>query len=429
MIRVYENPSREEWPDLIRRPLQQENDAVRQRVEEILERVRRDGDDAVYELTREIDGVDIYHPYPVSESEIRKAGKQVDPELKKAILTASRNIAAFHKKQRMKPVRMEKIPGVICEQRSVPITRVGLYIPGGSAPLFSTVLMLAIPARLAGCQEIILCTPPGKDFQIAPEILWTAAQCGVDRIYKVGGAQAIAAMAYGTNYIGKVDKIFGPGNRYVTMAKQLVGLRDVAIDMPAGPSEVLVIADDTARADFIAADLLSQAEHGEDSQAILITTSKRLAYEVQQQVERQAVTLGRSETIRKSLRESRVILTEDKFSMLWWANEYAAEHLIVQTADPENDALFFTNAGSVFLGPYSPESVGDYASGTNHTLPTSGWARSYSGVNLDSFCKKITYQQLTAKGLQKLGPTVETMAAAEGLDAHKNAVSIRLKTL
>ena len=326
----------------------------------------------------------------------------------------------------MTPVRVETLPGVVCEQRSVPIHRVGLYIPGGSAPLFSTVLMLAVPARIAGCAEVVLCTPPRKDGTVAPEILWTAGLCGVTRIFKVGGAQAVAAMAFGTSSVPRVNKIFGPGNRYVTTAKQLLGLRRVAIDMPAGPSEVMVLGDETARAPFVAADLLSQAEHGPDSQAVLVTTSPALAEAVEREVAVQLRQLGREAVAERALEESRIFVVADTDEMVEMANRYAAEHLIVEMADPETVAARIENAGSIFLGHYSPESVGDYASGTNHALPTSGWAVAYSGVNLDSFCKKITYQRLTVEGLRALAPTVTAMATAEGLDAHRRAVTIRL---
>lgn len=427
-MKLYNNPPRSEWPVLLSRPLQQENDSIRQRVEQILARVKEQGDKALRELAEEIDGAK-FSELAVCEGEISAAASRVGDDLKKAIRLAAENISTFHAAQKMDPVTVETMPGVYCEQRSVPIGRVGLYIPGGSAPLFSTVLMLAIPARIAGCREIILCTPPNKTGGIAPEILWTAQLCGVTHIYKVGGAQAIAAMAYGTETVPKVDKIFGPGNRYVTTAKQLLGLTTVAIDMPAGPSEVMVLADDTANAGFVAADLLSQAEHGADSQAILVTTSEKLAENVTREVGKQLPLLNRSETAQKALHESRILVVKTESEMIETANLYAAEHLIIETAKPEKIADRIENAGSIFLGHYSPESVGDYASGTNHTLPTSGWASTYSGVNLDSFCKKITLQRLTPEGLKAIGACVEQMAAAEGLDGHKNAVSIRLKTL
>lgn len=413
---------------MLERPLQEESDAVRERVEAIIEQVRQEGDRALKELAERFDGA-TFRNLKVCEGELGACEGEIDETLKQAIRIAKENIETFHSAQRMEPLRSETMPGVWCEQRSVPIPKVGLYIPGGSAPLFSTVLMLAIPARIAGCREIVLCTPPGPTGRIAPEILWTAKLCGIDKVYKVGGAQAIAAMAYGTETVPRVDKIFGPGNRYVTSAKQLLGLTRVAIDMPAGPSEVMVLGDETARAAFVASDLLSQAEHGADSQAILVTTSERLARETTEEVRIQLEKLPRKDKAAKALEESRIIVVKDEKEMIDIANLYAAEHLIVETADPEAIALRIENAGSIFLGHYSPESVGDYASGTNHTLPTSGWATTYSGVNLDSFCKKITFQKLTEAGFRNIGPTVERMAEAEGLDAHKNAVTIRLNEL
>ena len=426
-MKTYTHPPRDQWKILLARPLQQENETIRQRVEQIIDRVRRDGDAALRELSDRFDGVKLASPV-VTDKEIEAADGRLSETLKAAIRQARENIAAFHGAQKMAPVRVETIPGVVCEQRSVPIRSVGLYVPGGSAPLFSTVLMLAVPAQIAGCREIVLCTPPRRDGTVAPEILWTARLCGVTRIFKVGGAQAVAAMAFGTQSIPKADKVFGPGNRYVTMAKQLLGLSAVAIDMPAGPSEVMVLADGTARAEFVAADLLSQAEHGPDSQAILVTTSAALAKEVAAQVEKQLRALNRADIAARALEESRIFVVASDEEMAAMANCYAAEHLIVETADPEAVALRIEHAGSIFLGHFSPESVGDYASGTNHTLPTSGWAVAYSGVNLDSFCKKITLQRLTAEGLRNIGETVECMATAEGLDAHRNAVTVRLNT-
>lgn len=427
-MKTYIQPPRTAWEDLLARPLQQENETIRKRVENIIERVRKDRDAALRELADQFDGVKIDSP-AVTDDEIAKADELLDDALKNAIRQARENIIAFHRAQRMEPIRIETMPGVCCEQRSVAIHCVGLYVPGGSAPLFSTVLMLAVPAQIAGCKEIVLCTPPRRDGTIAPEILWTAQLCGVTRIFKVGGAQAVAAMAFGTESVPRVNKIFGPGNRYVTTAKQLLGLSAMAIDMPAGPSEVMVLADDTARADFVAADLLSQAEHGPDSQAILVTTSPALATAVETEVSRQLALLGRAEIATQALAESRIFVVASVAEMVEMANLYAAEHLIVETAEPEAIAAQIENAGSIFLGHYSPESVGDYASGTNHTLPTSGWAAAYSGVNLDSFCKKITLQRLTPEGLRNIGGTVERMATAEGLDAHRNAVTIRLNSL
>ncbi|WP_297628514.1 histidinol dehydrogenase [uncultured Rikenella sp.] len=427
-MKTYIQPPRTAWEDLLARPLQQENETIRKRVENIIERVRKDRDAALRELADQFDGVKIDSP-AVTDDEIAKADELLDDALKNAIRQARENIIAFHRAQRMEPIRIETMPGVCCEQRSVAIHSVGLYVPGGSAPLFSTVLMLAVPAQIAGCKEIVLCTPPRRDGTVVQEILWTAQLCGVTRIFKVGGAQAVAAMAFGTESVPRVNKIFGPGNRYVTTAKQLLGLSAVAIDMPAGPSEVMVLADDTARADFVAADLLSQAEHGPDSQAILVTTSPALATAVETEVSRQLALLGRAEIATQALAESRIFVVASVAEMVEMANLYAAEHLIVETEEPEAIAAQIENAGSIFLGHYSPESVGDYASGTNHTLPTSGWAAAYSGVNLDSFCKKITLQRLTPEGLRNIGGTVERMATAEGLDAHRNAVTIRLNSL
>lgn len=427
-MKTYTNPPHDQWKSLLARPLQQENETIRERVGNIIDRVRTDGDSALRELSDQFDGVKL-GTLAVTDHEIAEAGKSLTEELKNAIRQARENIAAFHSAQKIAPVRVETMPGVFCEQRSVPIRRVGLYIPGGSAPLFSTVLMLAVPARIAGCREIVLCTPPRRDGTVAPEILWTAGLCGVTRIFKVGGAQAVAAMAFGTESVPRVNKIFGPGNRYVTTAKQLLGLSAVAIDMPAGPSEVMVLADDTARAEFVAADLLSQAEHGPDSQAILVTTSGELAAAVETEVQKQLAQLGRAEIAARALAESRIFVVGSVSEMVAMANLYAAEHLIVETDTPEEIAMQIENAGSIFLGHYSPESVGDYASGTNHTLPTSGWAAAYSGVNLDGFCKKITLQRLTEDGLRNIGETVHRMASAEGLDAHRNAVTVRLNTL
>lgn len=424
-MKAIANPRPEEWAALTARACAQEGDMLRERVAAILAQVRAGGDEALRELTRTIEGVEL-SSIAVSDEEIAEAQAAVDSSLKAAIDVAADNIRRFHAAQLPEGVDMETMPGVRCMQRAVPIQRVGLYIPGGSAPLFSTVLMLAIPASVAGCREVVLCTPPGRNGTIAPQILYTAALCGVKQIYKVGGAQAIAAMAYGTPTIGKVDKIFGPGNRYVTEAKQQVSVGDVAIDMPAGPSEVMVLADDTARAAFVAADLLSQAEHGADSQAILVTSSSTLAAEVGRCIEEQLSRIPRAETARKALENSKTILLNTLDEMVAFANSYAAEHLIISVDDPWEAAARITAAGSVFIGNYTPESAGDYASGTNHTLPTSGWARAYSGVNLDSFLRKITYQEISAQGLLRIGGTITTMATAEGLDAHANAVTIRL---
>ena len=349
--------------------------------------------------------------------------------LKTALAIAKSNIEAFHRAQLPPQVDIEVMPGVRCVQRAVAIGRVGLYVPGGNAPLFSTVLMLALPARIAGCGEVILCTPAGRGGKIAPEVLFAADLCGVDRIFAVGGAQAVAAMAYGTESIPHVEKIFGPGNRYVTRAKQLVSTEAVAVDLPAGPSEVMVLADNSARAEFVAADLLSQAEHGPDSQTVLLTPSRGLAEQVAREVERQLAALPRRQTAALAIENSRIVVLDSPDEMIEMSNAYAPEHLILSVEDPWAVAERITAAGSVFLGNYTPESAGDYASGTNHTLPTYGWARSMSGVNLDSFLRKITYQQITPDGLRGLGPTIETMASAEGLDAHRNAVTIRFESL
>ena len=346
-----------------------------------------------------------------------------------AIRRAKENIERFHASQRFEGKKVETAPGVVCWQKAVAIEKVGLYIPGGTAPLFSTVLMLAVPARIAGCGEIVLCTPPGKDGKVHPAILFAAEVAGVSRIFKAGGIQAIAAMAYGTESVPKVYKIFGPGNQYVTAAKQLVSLKDVAIDMPAGPSEVEVIADETANPDFIAADFLSQAEHGADSQAILVTASEAVVEPVVKAIREQVERLPRKEITEKALSHSRVIVLRNQEEVIDFTNQYAPEHLIIQTRDFASIAERIENAGSVFLGPYTPESAGDYASGTNHTLPTNGYAKAYSGVNLDSFIKKITFQEITADGIRALGDTIRTMAANERLEAHRNAVTIRLNTL
>ena len=394
-MQVIVNPEKCEWAALTARP-QMERSTIGPRVAAILDAVRTEGDEALLRLTRDIDGVTL-SSLAVTQDEIDEATQAISLELKAAIATAKHNIEQFHAAQHTNGVDIQTMPGVHCMQKAVPIRSVGLYIPGGSAPLFSTVLMLAIPARIAGCSQITLCSPPNKEGKIAPAILYTAAQCGVTHIFKAGGAQAIAAMAYGTQSIPKADKIFGPGNQYVTEAKQQVS-QFTAIDMPAGPSEVLVMADETADPVFVASDLLSQAEHGPDSQAMLVASSRSLAERVMEE-------------------------------MIEFANAYAAEHLIISMENAWEVARQITAAGSVFIGNYTPESAGDYASGTNHTLPTYGWARSCSGVNLDSFMRKITFQEITPERMQEIGSVIETMAAAEGLGAHKNAVTLRLKTL
>lgn len=423
-MKTVEYPDRSQWKELLRRPALS-SESLYDTVGEVLKQVREGGDKAIFELERKFDKVELT-TLLVSEQMIDEAEKSIPEQLKEAIRTAASNIAKFHKSQIPCLEKIETTPGVTCWQKAVPIEKVGLYIPGGSAPLFSTVLMLAIPAVTAGCRDIVLCTPPDRNGNVNPAILFAARTAGVSRIFTVGGSQAIAAMAYGTESIPKVSKIFGPGNSYVTAAKQLVSLKDVAIDMPAGPSEVEVIADDKADASFIAADLLSQAEHGPDSQVLLLTTSARLLAEVQKEVERQTAFLPRCQIAGKALENSRLVLLSNMDEVLEMSNEYAPEHLIIHTADAEQLAERVVNAGSVFIGEWSPESAGDYASGTNHTLPTSGYAKAYSGVNVDSFLRKITFQQLSREGLDRLGPTVQTMAAGESLDAHKNAVTIRL---
>ena len=417
------NPARKDWPSLCLRP-SSDNPEVVKRVNIIIERVRKDGDLALKQIAEEID---VFIPYSleVTKDELLEASDKVSAEVKQAIETASRNIAAFHKAQLPREIEVETQKGVRCIQRPVPISRVGIYIPGGTAPLFSTVLMLAIPARCAGCKEIIMCTPCGKDGKVAPEVLYSARICGVDRIFKTGGAQAIAAMAYGSGSIPAVDKIFGPGNQYVTTAKQLLGNRITAIDMPAGPSEVMVLCDDSTDPRFAAADLLSQAEHGADSQVMLVSDSIDGARAVMEEVERQTETLDRADYIRKSLSKSRFIVFDEKKEMVDFANTYGPEHLIVSLKDAWSVVDQIYCAGSVFVGAYTPESAGDYASGTNHTLPTCAWARSYSGVNIDSFLKKMTIQEISGEGLKGLAPTIVAMAEAEGLQAHANAVTIR----
>lgn len=389
----------------------------------IIETVRTRGDKALFEYAEKYDGYK-GSSLIVSEKEIEDAVSKVLPEVRNAIVIAAGNIEKFHKAQLPKMVEVETMPGVRCVQKAVPIQRVGLYIPGGRAPLFSTVLMLAIPARIAGCREVVLCTPENGQSGISPEIIFAAHICGIKKIYRIGGAQAIAAMAYGTEMVGRVDKIFGPGNRFVTKAKQMVS-RETAIDMPAGPSEVMVMADSTSNPVFVAADMLSQAEHGPDSQAIAVCDSTDLANRIAQEVNRLTGRLSRKDSIKGSLSHSRIIVLDDLCRMIDFANEYAPEHLIVSMKNPWDVANRITAAGSVFIGNYSPESAGDYASGTNHTLPTSGWARSYSGVNVDSFMHKITYQELTQEGLESLGNVITTMARAEGLDAHALAVEVR----
>ena len=423
MPKIYVNPPRSEWPALTARCTRQEEE-IGERVAAILAEVRTGGDAALRRIVRRIEGY-LPETFEVTRERRAEAAKAVSPQLKAALEQAKANIEAFHRAQLPAQVEVETMPGVRCVQRAVAIGRAGLYIPGGKAPLFSTVLMLALPARIAGCREVILCTPCGRDGRIAPEILYAADLCGVDRVFALGGAQAVAAMAYGTESIPRVDKIFGPGNRYVTKAKQLAGAADVAVDLPAGPSEVLVLADEDARPEFAAADLRSQAAPGDARQAVLVWRSAEFARRAIASVGEQAARLSRRDAIGNSLANSRIVVFSDPDEQIAFADAYAPEHLIVAMRDAWDAAARITAAGSVFIGGYSPESAGDYASGTNHTLPTGGWARAYSGVNTESFMRKITYQELTRGGLEALAPTITAMAEAEGLDAHANAVRIR----
>ena len=426
-MKLIKYPDRSQWNEILKRPvLETENlfDTVRN----IINRVRAGGDRVVMEYEAVFDKAELTS-LAVTSAEIEEAEKEVPIELKAAIYLAKRNIETFHSAQRFEGQKVDTMEGVTCWQKAVAIEKVGLYIPGGTAPLFSTVLMLAMPAKIAGCKEIVLCTPPDKNGKVHPAILFAARLAGVSKIFKVGGVQAIAAMAYGTESIPKVYKIFGPGNQYVTAAKQLVSLRDVAIDMPAGPSEVEVLADESANPVFVAADLLSQAEHGVDSQAMLVTTSEKLQTEVVYEVERQLGYLTRRDIAEKSLANSKLILVKDMEEALELTNAYAPEHLIIETKDYMEVAGQIVNAGSVFLGAFSPESAGDYASGTNHTLPTNGYAKAYSGVSLDSFIRKITFQEILPSGMSAIGPAIEVMAANEHLDAHKNEVTVRLEEI
>ena len=426
-MNIIRYPEKSSWTKLLQRPLF-DLSSLYEKVRAILDDVKQNGDEALIKYEELFDHIKL-NDLAVQPEELEKAGKELKPELKTAIQSALEHIKKFHEAQKFAPIRVETAPGVICEQRSVPISKVGLYIPGGSAPLFSTVLMLAAPAHIAGCESIILCTPPNKEGKINDAILFAAKLTGVNKIYKIGGSQAIAAMAYGTETIPKVDKIFGPGNQFVMAAKQLVALENVAIDMPAGPSEVAVIADDSCQPEFVAADLLSQAEHGPDSQVLLITPHAEIIQPVQIEIDRQLATLPRKDIAEKSLANSQIILVKNMAEAIEITNEYAPEHLIIATRNPREIAYQIQHAGSVFLGHYSTESAGDYASGTNHTLPTKGYAKAYSGLCLDSFMRKITYQELSADGLRHLGPIIEEMAQAEQLTAHKQAVSIRLATL
>ena len=420
-------PNQADWADILKRPVLN-METLRGTVCEVLDKIKAEGDKAVIEYEERFDKVKL-ESLAVTDAEMKEAEAQVPIELKVAILLAQRNIYTFHKKQKFEGKKVETMEGVTCWQKAVGIEKVGLYIPGGTAPLFSTVLMLAVPAKVAGCKEIVLCTPPNKEGKIHPAILYAAQVSGVSKIFKAGGVQAIGAMAYGTESVPKVYKIFGPGNQYVMAAKQQVSLHDVAIDMPAGPSEVEVIADETANPAFVAADLLSQAEHGVDSQVVLITTSEKLLNDVEYEVQHQLARLPRWEMAEKSLANSKLILVKDMEEAIAMTNEYAPEHLIIETSNYMELAEKVVNAGSVFLGSYTPESAGDYASGTNHTLPTNGYAKAYSGVSLDSFIRKITFQEINREGIQNIGPAIEVMAANEQLDAHKNAVSVRLASL
>lgn len=424
-MKTYINPNRADWAQIASRRISSD-DAVKSRVLQILAEVKSEGDVALRRLALQIDGF-APEQFEVSEAEFAEAEQSVTEAMKQAIAQAADNIRKFHSAQKFEPIEVENGAGVKCIQRAVPIQRVGLYIPGGSAPLFSTVLMLAIPAVVAGCPHIVMCTPTGKTGKVAPEVLYAARMCGVQTVYKIGGAQAVAAMAYGTESVLKVDKIFGPGNRYVTKAKQHVSVSDVAIDMPAGPSEVLVVADESAEVSFAAADILSQAEHGPDSQAILVCSTTDFAERAEAEVQRQLALLPRAAIASQALDNSRIVVLESRDEQIEFINYYAPEHLIILCADAWGVANRITASGSVFVGAYSPESAGDYASGTNHTLPTSGWAKAYSGVNLDSYMRKITYQELTREGLSALATTIVTMAEGEGLDAHAAAVKVRLK--
>lgn len=427
LMNIHIRPEATSWPALLTRPAKAaaQLDAI---VSEVLSQVRAKGDEAVRAYTEQFDDVRLENLL-VTEEEFAKAERELPINLKQAILTAKSNIETFHKTQREPIARIETMPGVSCWRKSVAIESVGLYIPGGTAPLFSSVLMLGIPAQIAGCREIVLCSPPQSDGQIHPATLFSARICGITQVYKAGGIQAIGAMAYGTETLPAVYKIFGPGNQYVTAAKQAINREGTAIDMPAGPSEVMVVADESAVPAFVAADLLSQAEHGADSQVILVAFDEAFVQAVLTEVEQQLALLPRAEIAREALTHSQAIIVDSRVESIQLVNAYAPEHLILAVQDAEAYAAGIQNAGSVFLGNYTPESVGDYASGTNHTLPTNGYARSYSGVSLDSFIKKITFQRLTPEGLSLLGPTVEIMAEAEKLIAHKQAVSLRLESL
>ena len=423
-MQIVKFPAKSQWRSLLERPHRDASE-LRETVKTVLDDIQARGDAAVREYELKFDKVQL-DSYRVSEAELQEAESLVSDELKQALALAHHNIEKFHLSQKFEGKKVETAPGVVCWQKSVAIEKVGLYIPGGTAPLFSTVLMLATPAKIAGCKDIVLCTPPNREGKVNPAILVAARIAGVSKIFKAGGVQAIGAMAYGTESVPKVSKIFGPGNQFVMAAKQQVSLHEVAIDMPAGPSEVAVVADDSANPVFVAADLLSQAEHGADSQAVMFTDSMALAEAVDAEVAKQLEALPRKELAAKSLEYSKLIVVKNLDEVVDICNEYAPEHLILAVKDYMSVAERVVNAGSVFLGNYSCESAGDYASGTNHTLPTSGYAKAYSGVNLDSFCRKITFQELTAEGIRSIGRAVEVMAENEQLDAHKNAMTVRL---
>lgn len=426
MNKIY-NPNRADWKSILQRPTQTVAD-IEATVGVIFQEVQKQGDRALHKYTQKFDGVTL-NAFQVTDSEIAEASALVSDSLKSAIQLAKENIERFHKAQKTDSIEVETSKGVRCWQEKRPIQRVGLYIPGGTAPLFSTILMLAIPANIAGCQEIVLCSPPNSEGKINAAILYTAALCGVTKLFKVGGIQAIAGMTFGTESIPQVYKIFGPGNQYVTVAKQLATKYGVAIDMPAGPSELLVVADDTAEADFVASDLLSQAEHGIDSQVILVSTSRTMIDAVAKEVEKQLEELPRVKIAKKAIANSKLIYVEDDLTAIDLINEYGPEHYIICVANEDFYIDNSFNAGSVFIGNYTPESAGDYASGTNHTLPTNGYAKQYSGVNLDSFLKSMTFQKISKEGIQNIGNAIEIMAEAEGLQAHKNAVTLRLNSL
>jgi histidinol dehydrogenase len=426
-MKIYSNPKKQTWAEILKRPAF-DFKQLESKVSTILNDIKKNGDAAVSKYTAQFDGAAL-SSFIVTENEIAEASIHVDEDLKAAIEVAKNNIIKFHQSQKESIVKIKTTAGVTCWRKSVAIEKIGLYIPGGTAPLFSTLLMLGIPAMFAGCKEIVVCTPPDKKGKINPVILYVAQLIGIKKIHKIGGVQAIAAMAYGTETVLKVSKIFGPGNQYVTCAKQLINAEGIAIDMPAGPSELAVYANETSNAAFVASDLLSQAEHGADSQVVLVAASQEIIENVQKEIEIQVAILPRKDIALQALQNSVAILIDDSDKAFELLNEYAAEHLIIATDNAEQLAEKVSNAGSIFLGHYTPESAGDYASGTNHTLPTNGFAKAYSGVSLDSFVKKITLQQITKAGLSNIGSAVETMAAAEGLQAHKNAVTIRLKQI